>query len=51
MIMDLYDRRIIGWAMSGTMEASCTVNAAFKMAIGNRPVNPFEITFHSERGV
>lgn len=50
-IMDLYDRRIIGWAMSETMEASCTVNAAFKMAIGNRPVNPFELIFHSDRGI
>jgi putative transposase len=50
-IMDLFDRKIIGWAMSETMEASCTVNAAFKMAVGNRPVNPFELIFHSDRGV
>jgi transposase-like protein len=32
-IMDLYDRKIIGWAMSETVDASCTVISAFKMAI------------------
>lgn len=50
-IMDLYDRKIIGWAMSQTMDASCTVIAAFKMAVRNRPVNPFELIFHSDRGI
>jgi transposase InsO family protein len=50
-IMDLYDRKIIGWAMSETMDASCTVIAAFKMAVKKRPVNPFELIFHSDRGI
>jgi putative transposase len=50
-IMDLYDRKIIGWSMSHGMDAESTVIAAFKMAIKNRPVNPFELIFHSDRGV
>jgi|GEM_PF-2130321 transposase InsO family protein len=49
--MDLFDKKIIGWAMSETMEASYTLNAAFKMAVGNRSVNPFELTFHSDSGI
>ena len=50
-VMDLYDRKIIGWSMSRTMEADRTAIAAFKMAIQNRPVNPDELIFHSDRGV
>lgn len=49
--MDLYDRKIIGWAMSETMDASCTVISAFKMAMKKRPKNPFELIFHSDRGI
>lgn len=50
-VMDLYDRKIVGWSMSRTMEAHRTVKAAFKMAIQNRPINPDELIFHSDRGV
>ncbi len=50
-IMDLYDRKIIGWAMSETMDASCTVISAFKMTVKKRPTIPFELIFHSDRGV
>ncbi|MEB2774974.1 DDE-type integrase/transposase/recombinase [Algoriphagus sp. D3-2-R+10] len=50
-IMDLFDRKIIGWSMSRTMKASRTVKAAFEMAIQNRPVNPGELIFHSNRRV
>lgn len=50
-ILDLYDRKVIGWSMSRTMEAHSTVVTAFKMAIQNRPVNPEELIFHSDRGV
>jgi len=50
-VMDLYDRKIIGWAMSETMDASCTVISAFKMAVRNRPVNLSELIFHSDRGI
>jgi putative transposase len=50
-VLDLFDRKIIGWSMSRNMEAGNTVIAAFKMAIRNRPVNPEELIFHSDRGV
>jgi len=49
--MDLFDRKIIGWSMSRTLEANQTVIAALRMALGKRPVNPTELIFHSDRGV
>lgn len=49
-IMDLYDRKIIGWSMSGSLEASETVLPAWRMAQINRPF--FKgLVFHSDRGV
>lgn len=50
-IMDLYDRKVIGWSMSPTMEAEKTVVAAFRMAVKTRRVNPRELIFHSDRGI
>jgi transposase InsO family protein len=50
-VMDLFDRKIIGWSMSDTLEANPTVVAALLMALGKRPVNPNELIFHSDRGV
>ncbi|AFL85319.1 transposase [Belliella baltica DSM 15883] len=50
-VMDLFDRKIIGWSMSRTLEANPTVVAALQMALRNRPVNPNELIFHSDRGV
>lgn len=35
-VLDLFDRKIIGWSMSRNMESGNTVIAAFKMAIRNR---------------
>ncbi len=49
-IMDLYDRKIIGWALSKTMSTFETVMAAWRMALINRPICG-ELTFHSDRGV
>lgn len=50
-VMDLFDRKIIGWSMSSTLEAKPTAQAALQMALGKRPVNPYELIFHSDRGV
>ncbi|WMJ73491.1 IS3 family transposase [Cytophagaceae bacterium ABcell3] len=50
MIMDLYDRKIIGWSMSTSMHAYETVVPAWRMALINRPVFQ-ELVFHSDRGV
>jgi len=49
-IMDLFDRKIIGWALSTTMTTVATSMAAWKMAIKNRPVT-LPLIFHSDRGV
>ena len=49
-IMDLYDRKIVGWAMSTNMTAADTVVAAWKMAVRNRPAVE-KMIFHSDRGV
>lgn len=50
-ILDLYDRKIIGWALSTTMTTQDTILAAWKMAILNRSVIPNQLIFHSDRGV
>lgn len=49
-VIDLGDRKVIGWALSQTMRATETVIPAFKMAQMNRPITN-ELLFHSDRGV
>ncbi|MFX1706887.1 IS3 family transposase [Chitinophaga sp. CC14] len=49
-IMDLFDRKIIGWSMSTGMTAGETIVAAWKMAIRNRS-RVKNMIFHSDRGV
>jgi len=49
MILDLWDRKIIGWNISGDMRAE-NVCKAFSMAVGNR-VPREGLIFHSDRGV
>ncbi|WP_307528534.1 IS3 family transposase [Pedobacter sp. W3I1] len=49
-VMDLADRKIVGWALSETMDAGQTTIAAWKMAIRNRPITQ-ELIFHSDRGL
>ncbi len=48
-IMDLFDRKIIGWSLSTSMTAKATVLNAWNMAIKNRPTRG--VLFHSDRGV
>ena len=50
MIMDLGDRKVIGWTLSESMRTEDTVIPAWNMAIGNRTPLP-ELIFHSDRGV
>ncbi|MBP3944563.1 DDE-type integrase/transposase/recombinase [Sphingobacteriaceae bacterium WQ 2009] len=45
-ILDLYDRKIIGWSLSNGMSTEETSLAAWKMAIKNREVNE-GLLFHS----
>jgi putative transposase len=39
-VIDLGDRKVIGWALSTTMKAIDTVIPTFKMAQKNRPIIP-----------
>lgn len=49
-ILDLYDRKLIGWSLSNTMHTKETTLAAWRMAVKNRPVQK-GLIFHSDRGV
>ena len=49
-IIDLCDRKVIGWSTSSTLKTSETVVPAWKMAVKNRPVDD-SLIFHSDRGV
>ena len=49
-IVDLADRKVVGWSLSQTMKTSDTVIPAWKMAITNRPITT-NLIFHSDRGV
>ena len=48
-IIDLYDRKVIGWSMSKGLSAGETVIPAWIMASRNRPVTQ-KLIFHSDRG-
>jgi len=49
-IMDLFDRKIVGWSLSTDMTTQNTVLSAWKMALINRPING-GLIFHSDRGI
>jgi transposase InsO family protein len=48
--MDLFDRKVIGRALSGDMEAGHTTIPAMEMAFANRRARE-GLIFHSDRGV
>jgi putative transposase len=49
-VLDLYTRKVIGWAMSEGMSAGETTLPAFQMALQNSPPLP-GLIFHSDQGV
>jgi len=49
-IIDLFDRKVIGWSFSHNMETANTTIAALKMAVKNRKPEK-DLIFHSDRGV
>jgi putative transposase len=49
-ILDLWDRKIIGWALSNTMYTKDTLIPAWKIANDNRRIDT-PILFHSDRGI
>ncbi len=50
-IIDLADRKVIGWSVSEDMTAKNTVIAAWTHARINRSINDDGLLFHSDRGV
>lgn len=49
-IMDLFDRKIIGWSLSTKMSTEATTLPAWEMAVNNRKITK-DLIFHSDRGV
>ncbi len=49
-ILDLYDRKIVGWSLSKGLKTQETVLAVWYRALANRPIQP-GLIFHSDRGV
>ena len=49
-IIDLYDRKVIGWSFSRSLKAAYTTIPAWKMAVRNRFITG-RLIFHSDRGV
>jgi putative transposase len=49
-IIDLYDRKVIGWSLSRSLKAVHTTIPAWRMAVRHRPITRMLI-FHSDRGV
>jgi len=49
-IMDLYDRKVIGWSFSRSLKAISTTIPAWRMAVKNRPITD-HLIFHSDRGI
>ncbi|WP_374105506.1 IS3 family transposase [Chryseobacterium sp. NKUCC03_KSP] len=49
-IIDLFDRKVIGWSLCTGMSATETSLAAWKISVKNRKVGS-KLIFHSDRGV
>ena len=49
-IIDLYDRKVIGWSLNDTMSTENTILSAWRMATRNRNVEQ-GLIFHSDRGL
>ena len=49
-IIDLYDRKVVGWSMSKGLSVPETILAAWFMAVKNRPITK-DLIFHSDRGI
>ena len=47
-VIDLYSRRVVGWAMSSVIDAQLVIDA-LQMAVGQRRPEP-GVIFHSDRG-
>lgn len=51
-VIDLFDRKVIGWSLSETMKAQDTSIAALKMARLHHPLQDHDnLIFHSDRAI
>ncbi len=48
-IIDLFNRKIVGWSMSDNLTTQDTIISAWNMAISQTPINN-DLIFHSDRG-
>ncbi|MBW1656100.1 IS3 family transposase [Flavobacterium quisquiliarum] len=48
-IIDLYDRKIVGWNLSSVLSTTATILPAWNMAVHNRKIRE-GLLFHSDRG-
>lgn len=48
-IIDLFARKVVGWAMSGDLKTGNTITPAWNMAVKNNPITE-HLIFHSDRG-
>lgn len=48
-IIDLYDRKVVGWNLSSGLSTNTTIVPAWKMAVTNREIQE-GLLFHSDRG-
>jgi transposase InsO family protein len=49
-IIDLFDRKVIGWSFSRTLKAAYTTVPAWRMAVRNRMITQ-KLILHSDRGI
>lgn len=49
-IIDLWDRKVVGWTLSRSLKAVDTVILPWIMAVKNRPITR-ELIFHFDRGI
>lgn len=49
-ILDLFDRKIVGWSLSNGLSTKQTTMTAWKMAVKNRTIAN-DLIFHSDRGI
>ncbi len=48
-IIDLFNRKVVGWALSDNLSAEATIMSAWNMAIENNEITK-DLIFHSDRG-
>lgn len=49
-IIDLFNRKIVGWSLSSNLTTENTIIKAWNMAIKNQPITQ-SLIFHSDRGI